>query len=753
MWESESESQHGGGGVAGGGTHYGDRQDGGGFKTDGFEHRGQSWYVATDVPSDFLVRVGDVSFHLHKVPHPPLSLLLLLQQLLLLPVFSLLHGCSGCALSQYPLLSRSGRLNRIIYESSRETEPNRIELDDLPGGTESFELAAKFCYGIAVDLTAANISGLRCAAEYLEMTEDLEEGNLIFKTEAFLSYVVLSSWRDSIVVLKNCESLSPWAENLQIVRRCSESIAWKACANPRGIRWAYTGRPSSRSGSPGARGAANGSDSKDSSPSRGRPPVPADWWFEDVSILRIDHFVRVVTAIKVKGMRSELIGAAIMYYAAKWLPGMAKDVGGPSGSSDDFGGGAPWSQGGGLHMIVAGTGVGREQLSSTQVREQRMMIESLISIIPPHKDSVSCTFLLRLLRLSNMLTVAPALVTELEKRVGMQLEQASLGDLLIPSYNKSETLYDVDLVRRLVEHFLVQEQTDPSSPGRESSFSESHHGGYGADGNQRPGGPNAKMRVARLLDSYLTEVSRDRNLSLTKFQVLAEALPETARSCDDGLYRAVDSYLKAHPTLTEHERKRLCRVMDCQKLSIDACMHAAQNERLPLRVVVQVLFSEQVKISNAIASSSLKDAAAAAAGVEPPHQLYHPLQVPAPRKQLLEGTPQSFQEGWAAAKKDINTLKFELESMKAKYLELQNDMDVLQRQFEKMSLKPTSAKHSSAWSSGWKKLSKLTKIGVDGQEIGAHGPPLAAGHVGIIGEQQQQQQPRKGPRRWRNSIS
>uniref|UniRef100_J3LE05 NPH3 domain-containing protein n=1 Tax=Oryza brachyantha TaxID=4533 RepID=J3LE05_ORYBR len=95
--------------------------------------------------------------------------------------------------------------------------------------------------------------------------------------------------------------------------------------------------------------------------------------------------------------------------------------------------------------------------------------------------------------------------------------------------------------------------------------------------------------------SYLSEVSRDRNLSLTKFQVLAESLPESARTCDDGLYRAVDSYLKAHPTLTEHERKRLCRVMDCQKLSFDACMHAAQNERLPLRVVVQVLFSEQVR--------------------------------------------------------------------------------------------------------------------------------------------------------------
>lgn len=28
--------------------------------------------------------------------------------------------------------------------------------------------------------------------------------------------------------------------------------------------------------------------------------------------------------------------------------------------------------------------------------------------------------------------------------------------------------------------------------------------------------------------------------------------------------------------------------MDCQKLTLEACTHAAQNERLPLRVVVQV---------------------------------------------------------------------------------------------------------------------------------------------------------------------
>ncbi|XP_068638975.1 root phototropism protein 3-like isoform X1 [Aristolochia californica] len=673
MWESESESMGGreyGNGILGSSKH--------GVKTDGFERRGQSWYVATDIPSDLLVRVEEINFHLHK----------------------------------YPLLSRCGRMNRIIYES-RDAELNEVELENLPGGPDAFELAAKFCYGIAVDLTAANISGLRCAAEYLEMTEDLEEGNLIFKTEAFLSYVVLSSWRDSILVLKSCENLSPWAENLQIVRRCSESIAWKACANPRGIRWTYTGKPAGIS-------SPKWNEMKDSSPGRNQQ-VPPDWWFEDVSLLRIDHFVRVVTAIKVKGMRFELTGAAIMQYAAKWLPGLVKEGSGEDANNKDNVS-ANW-KGGGLHMIVAAS---KDDISNIQMKEQRMIIESLISIIPPQKDSVSCSFFLRLLRMANMLKVAPALVTELEKRVGMQLEQATLTDLLIPSYNKGETLYDVELVQRLLEHFLVQVQMEQSSPSRQS-FSDKH--GYESGSPRRNNAnSNAMARVARLVDSYLTEVSRDRNLSLTKFQVLAEALPDTARSCDDGLYRAVDSYLKAHPTLTEHERKRLCRVMDCQKLSIDACMHAAQNERLPLRVVVQVLFSEQVKISNAIGNNAVKESTAGS-------HYSHP--VISTRKALLEGTPQSFQEGWATAKKDINTLKFELESMKAKYLELQSEMEVLQRQFDKMG-KP---KQASAWTSGWKKLSKLTKMtAMDNPEMESSQVPTA-------------DPARKAPRRWRNSIS
>lgn len=50
-----------------------------------------------------------------------------------------------------------------------------------------------------------------------------------------------------------------------------------------------------------------------------------------------------------------------------------------------------------------------------------------------------------------------------------------------------------------------------------------------------------------------------------------------------------------HPDMNKAEKKRLCRILDCQKLSPEVRAHAVKNERLPLRTVVQVLFFEQEK--------------------------------------------------------------------------------------------------------------------------------------------------------------
>ncbi|XP_066349133.1 coleoptile phototropism protein 1-like [Miscanthus floridulus] len=581
---------------------------GGAAKTDGFVRRDQSCrYASSDIPSDLLIKVGGVNFHVHK----------------------------------HPMVTRSARLARLVDEASALHGPDAVtvlELPDLPGGHGAFELAAKFCYGVVVDITAANVAVLRCAAEYLEMTEEMEEGNLAFRAEAFLSYVVASSWLDSVVVLRACEGLSPWADDLQLVRRCSESVAAKACTSPRAVRWAYAGGRTS----PKKTRAAGTSTGNSGSP-------PADWWVDDVCVLRIDHFVRVVTAVQARGMRPDLIGAAVTRYASKWLS-----------SAGLLNKESPASHGGFgvLQMVVAGEGDEDDTQTEMTASEQRRITESLISIIPPKKDCVSCSFLLRLIRLAVVLKAAPALVTEVEKHVGAQLDQAALPDILVPSYPyaRSEAAYDVDLVQRLVEQFVVQEQ---SGRGKEKQEQQQHS--------------SKVLSVASLIDSYLSEVSRDRNLALGKFQALAESLPESARVCHDGLYRAVDSYLKAHPALTEHERKRLCRAVDCGKLSREVRTHAAQNERLPLRVVVQMLLSEQAKMAGALGRVGRKE-------------------------------------------DDVNALRLEVESVNAKYMELQREVELLQGQLERMLPPSAEAKQqnvSAGWTSGWKKLGRLGRIQVE----------------------------------------
>ncbi|XP_058096796.1 BTB/POZ domain-containing protein DOT3 isoform X2 [Magnolia sinica] len=573
-----------------------------------FEKKERSRFVTSQIPTDLTVQVHDITFYVHK----------------------------------YPLFSRCGYLSRLSLQPSDSTYGHDLKIDNFPGGPDTFETVLKFCYGLPIDLTPANVAFLRCASEFLEMNEDLEEGNLISKTEAFLTFAVLSSWRDSITVLRSCEPLSPWAENLQIVRRCSDSIAWKA--------------------------------SRDSS-THGGVGHDQQWWFDDVSTLRIDYFVRVVTTIKAKGVGPGTIGACIMRYAEKWLPGLDGEC---DGHRVGYGSERHQLQlsilsGRGCNNHIHNNSSSSSNNNHNHNKDQRTMIESLVSILPPHREAVSCGFLLWMLKMAIVYSATPALITELEKRVGMALEDATVSDLMIPNYingdggllrNSSSSsgeecsVHDVDVVQRIVEYFLMHDQQQKC----------------------------ANIAVGKLLDGYLAEIATDSNLSIAKFQRLGETLPQNARTCDDGLYRAIDTYLKTHPSLTEHERRRLCRVMDCEKLSLDACLHAAQNERLPLRIVVQVLFTEQVKMRVAIKG-----------------------------KDLIPSEAFSEQESSrSSTKKEIKSLKAEIEKMKGMLSELQRDYVELQQEFDKLN----SQKSVKGWSSRWKKIKNSTFLNgkMDGDE-------------------------------------
>ncbi|KAG0458212.1 hypothetical protein HPP92_023369 [Vanilla planifolia] len=161
----------------------------------------------------------------------------------------------------------------------------------------------------------------------------------------------------------------------------------------------------------------------------------------------------------------------------------------------------------------------------------------------------------------------------------------------------------------ILEEFMIQSASPPTSPLRERygsdlprrsrsaeniDFELQEHGRRSSSASH-----SAKLRVAKLIDLYLQEIASDPALPIENVLFLGEAVPDFARMNHDDLYRVIDTYLRAHPGLDKNERKRLCSIVDCKKLSVETCMHAAQNDQLPLRMVVQVLFFEQARAAMA----------------------------------------------------------------------------------------------------------------------------------------------------------
>ncbi|KAF8399786.1 hypothetical protein HHK36_015656 [Tetracentron sinense] len=474
-------------------------------------------------------------------------------------------------LHKFPLLSKCLRLQRLCSESPESSQHQIIQLPDLPGGVEAFETCAKFCYGITITISAFNIVSVRCAAEYLQMTEDVEKGNLIYKLEVFLNSCLLRGWKDSIVTLQSTKSFPLWSEDLRITSRCIDAIASKVLTHPSKVNL-------SRSYSRGGRDDISCNETE----SQRSRPATKGWWAEDIAELGIDFYWRTIVAIK-SGckMPTNLIGEALQIYASRWLPNISKE--------------------GNTNKPVPDSGsdsVGEITL------KHRLLLESIVSLLPMEKGAVSCSFLLKLLKAANILGASSSSKMELARRVGIQLEEARVSDLLIPSLSyTNETLYDVDIVITILEQFMLLGQSPPTSPPRaklgferrRSRSAENIDFEFQESRRSSSASHSSKLKVAKLVDRYLQEVTRDVNLPLSKVITLAEAIPDFARPDHDDLYRAIDIYLKAHPDLNKSDRKRLCRILDCKKLSMETCMHAAQNELLPLRVVVQVLFFEQAR--------------------------------------------------------------------------------------------------------------------------------------------------------------
>ncbi|KAG1367048.1 BTB/POZ domain-containing protein [Cocos nucifera] len=482
-----------------------------------------------------------------------------------------------------------------IEEEKEETETRHICLPNFPGGPETFEGAAKFCYSVKVELTPWNVAPLHCAAEYLEMTEEFAEDNLVSRTDRFFAQSVLCNLRESVRALKSCEDLEPLAEDLGLVQRCIDSIAARASSSDdlgSLFGWPVNDGPGGASNAVLWNGIDTGIRWRDairSSSSSTAAAAAADSWFEALTILSLPMYKRVIAAMKAQDMGSEAMEAALVSYAKRSIPGLSR----------------------------ATTTCRHASAPVASEPEQRELLETVITNLPTEKSSrarrTTTRFLFGLLRTANILRASEASRMALERKIASQLDEATLDDLLIPSYSYlAETLYDVDCVQRILGHFLQGlEETEENSSAVITATDEDN------------GGARILPRVdkltavGKLVDGYLAEIASDANLTADRFCELALALPDRARVYDDGLYRAVDIYLKARLRMREEERERVCGVVDCRKLTLEACTHAAQNERLPLRAVVQVLFFEQLQLRQAIAGTLLaaeQEAAVASAG-------------------------------------------------------------------------------------------------------------------------------------------
>ncbi|KAI3694950.1 hypothetical protein L1987_77934 [Smallanthus sonchifolius] len=443
-------------------------------------------------------------------------------------------------LHKFPLVSQSGKIRKMVAEA-KDPNLSKLELINFPGGPDAFELAAKFCYGMNFEITTANIACLHCAAEYLEMTEDYRDENLFTRTETYLNEVVTSSLEKSVQVLCSCETILPLADNSGIIDKCVDAIAKIACKEQlvEGLS-----RLECDSGRIDAKSRC------------------LEWWIEDLSGLKIDLYQRIISVMVSRGIRQDSIIASIMHYAQSSLKGIGKSQ--------------IWNPARTTPVTVEDS--------------QRVIVETLVSLLPTEKSSaIPIDFLFGMLRMAIMVDSSFACRLALERRIAVRLEMVSLDDLLIPSGQNGDSLFDVDTIHRILVHFLqiIEQEEDEDC-------------GYESEGDMGSPSHGSLLKVGRLVDAYLAEIAPDPYLSFQKFIAMIEVLPDYARVIDDGLYRAVDIYLKAHPMLTEHVRKKICKFIDCEKLSQEACNHAAQNDRLPAHMAVRVLYFEQLRLKSAI---------------------------------------------------------------------------------------------------------------------------------------------------------
>ncbi|PHU17421.1 BTB/POZ domain-containing protein [Capsicum chinense] len=302
-------------------------------------------------------------------------------------------GSSSFTRHKFPLVSRSGRIRMLMLEAkdTKVTKGSRIYLTGLPGRSDAFELAAKFCYGVNVEISISNVALLRCEARFMKMTEDISEKNLEIFTEIFLKDAVFPNISNSIFVLHRCETLLSVSEEVNIVSQLTNAIANNACKEQltsglSKLEYNFAPKP------------IQCVDSE----------TPSDWWEKSLAALNMDLFQKVLLVEKIKGLKQDIISRILINYAQNSLQGLfIKD----------------------LQLVK------ESFLDLDLQKRQRVIVKTIAGLLPTQSRefTVQMAFLSSLLKSAIVASTSTFCRSDLERRIGLQLYQAILEDILIPA--------------------------------------------------------------------------------------------------------------------------------------------------------------------------------------------------------------------------------------------------------------------------------------------------------------------------------
>ncbi|XP_049374687.1 BTB/POZ domain-containing protein At5g48130 [Solanum verrucosum] len=478
-----------------------------------------SWSQETGLPVTIRVRIADRTFNLHK----------------------------------HPLFSKSGYFRRQLNES------NEVELPrNFPGGAETFEMMALFIYGSSTLVDPFNVAALRCAAEYLEMTEEYISGNLCERFDIYLNQVVLQSWDDTLIVLQKCQMLLPLAEELLIVSRCIESLAFLACMEILD--------PERRRDHPVV--TLDALASQPWSNETVKAILSQDLWIKDLIALPFPFFKRIISSLRRQGMKEKYVSPIVLFYANKWVLSRKTHQYWQDARKDG----------------KADNDVEDDDADDTNEKVSKIL-QGILDLLPMGKKAskvIPVGFYFSLLSRSLQLDLTSESREKLQDQIASLLYLARMEDFLLPdsSNDSISSCIELSVMKSIFSKYVSfnMELTHTPSP--------------------------RNYIVAELWDVYLTKIATDPQWSSKRFLELIETVPMSSRQTHDHLYRALSTFLMAHPDMSQEEKGLVCKYLNCQKLSQEVCIEAVQNELMPLRLIVQALFVQQLNTQQAFKECS-----------------------------------------------------------------------------------------------------------------------------------------------------